>query len=107
VSSSHAVCAKGLYIAMISTTVETDKPELEIRPALDLLGNIQEMFVKIHTLYEPTDDGKKDNVSLPFGCLILFFSCMSLKAMMPNLISRVPVRTFLNSMRELQVKSLT
>lgn len=30
VSSDHAVCAKGLYIAMISTTVETDKPELEI-----------------------------------------------------------------------------
>ena len=62
VSSSHAVCAKGLYIAMISTTVETDKPELEIRPALDLLGDILEMFVQIQTLYEPIDDGKKDNV---------------------------------------------
>ena len=63
-SSSHAVCAKGLYIAMIATTVETDKPELEIRPALDLLGEILEMFVKIHTLYEPVDDGKKDNVTI-------------------------------------------
>jgi Rab GDP dissociation inhibitor len=62
VSSSHAVCAKGLYIAMISTTVETDKPELEIRPALDLIGDILEMFVQIQTLYEPSDDGKKDNV---------------------------------------------
>jgi len=30
VSSAHAVCAKGLYIAMISTTVETTNPELEI-----------------------------------------------------------------------------
>jgi len=64
VSSAHAVCSKGLYIAMISTTVETDKPELEIRPALDLLGDLLEMFVQIHTLYEPTDDGTKDNVSL-------------------------------------------
>ena len=62
ISSSHAVCAKGLYIAMISTTIETDKPELEIRPALELLGDVLEMFVQIHTLYEPTDDGKKDNV---------------------------------------------
>lgn len=62
VSSSHAVCAKGLYIAMISTTVETDKPELEIRPALDLLGDILEMFVQVQTLYEPVDDGKKDNL---------------------------------------------
>jgi Rab GDP dissociation inhibitor len=49
---------------MISTTVETDKPELEIRPALDLLGDILEMFVKIHTLYEPVENGKKDNVRI-------------------------------------------
>ena len=47
---------------MISTTVETDKPELEIRPALDLIGDILEMFVKIHTMYESTDNGKKDNL---------------------------------------------
>ena len=63
VSSSHAVCSKGLYIAMISTTVETATPEAELQPALDLLGTVLEMFVQIHTLYEPTDDGKKDNVS--------------------------------------------
>jgi RAB protein geranylgeranyltransferase component A len=63
VSYAHAVCSKGLYIAMISTTVETDKPELEIRPAIDLLGDILEMFVQISTLYEPTDDGRKDNVT--------------------------------------------
>ncbi len=63
VSSAHAVCSKGLYIAMISTTVETDKPELEIRPAVDLLGDILEMFVQISPVYEPTDNGKADNVS--------------------------------------------
>ena len=63
VSYAHAVCAKGLYIAMISTTVETDKPELEIRPALDLLGDVLEMFVRVDNIYSATDDGKKDNVS--------------------------------------------
>jgi Rab GDP dissociation inhibitor len=62
VSSAHAVCSKGLYIAMISTTVETDKPELEIRPALDLLGDILEMFVQINTIYDPVDNGKLDNL---------------------------------------------
>jgi Rab GDP dissociation inhibitor len=66
VSSAHAVCSKGLFIAMISTTVETDKPELEIRPAVDLLGDILEMFVQISPVFEPLDDGTKDNVSLPF-----------------------------------------
>jgi len=45
VSSAHAVCAKGLYIAMVSTTVETANPEQEIVPALDLLGPVIEMFI--------------------------------------------------------------
>ena len=31
VSSAHAVCAKGLYIAIVSTTVETKDPEKEIQ----------------------------------------------------------------------------
>ena len=30
VSEAHAVCAKGLRIAIIATTVETDDPEKEI-----------------------------------------------------------------------------
>lgn len=62
VSSAHAVCAKGLYIAMISTTVETTNPESEIKPALDLLGDVLEMFVNTSSLYEPLDDGTSDNV---------------------------------------------
>jgi Rab GDP dissociation inhibitor len=62
VSSAHAVCAKGLFIAIVSTTVETENPESEIAPGVELLGNVLEMFVQIHTLYEPTDSGKKDNV---------------------------------------------
>lgn len=62
VSSAHAVCAKGLYIAMISTTVETTNAELEIKPALDLLGDVIEMFTNVSSLYEPLDDGTSDNV---------------------------------------------
>jgi Rab GDP dissociation inhibitor len=38
VSSAHAVCAKGLFVVMISTTIETKNPEEELRPAMDLLG---------------------------------------------------------------------
>jgi Rab GDP dissociation inhibitor len=62
VSSAHAVCSKGLYIAMVSAAVETDKPELEIRPAIDLLGGVLEFFVDIQTLYEPAGDGRADNL---------------------------------------------
>lgn len=45
VSSTHNVCAKDVYIAIVSTIVETDKPELEIAPGLNLLGQISEKWV--------------------------------------------------------------
>jgi len=57
VSHAHAVCAKDLYIVIISATVETENPEAEIQPAIDLLGGVREMFVKVSTLEEPTNDG--------------------------------------------------
>ena len=40
VSSTHNVCAKDVYIAIVSTIVETDKPEQEIQPGIQLLGPI-------------------------------------------------------------------
>lgn len=45
VSSTHNVCAKDVYIAIVSTIVETDKPELEIQPGLQLLGAIHDKYV--------------------------------------------------------------
>lgn len=62
ISDTHAVCAKGLYIAMVSATVESDKPELEIRPAMELLGDVLEMFVSVSDIHDPTDDGTKDKI---------------------------------------------
>jgi Rab GDP dissociation inhibitor len=32
VSSAHNVCAKDVYVAIVSIIVETDEPELEIAP---------------------------------------------------------------------------
>ena len=45
VSYTHQVAAKGWFIAMVSTTVETSNPEAEIKPALDLLGPIKQKYV--------------------------------------------------------------
>ena len=39
VSATHNVCAKNYYAAIVSTTVETNDPESEIKPGLDLLGD--------------------------------------------------------------------
>jgi Rab GDP dissociation inhibitor len=58
VSYSHLICAKGIYVAMVSTTVESANPQEEIQPALDLLGPILDMFVNVSELYDPLEDGR-------------------------------------------------
>ena len=40
VSYKHKVCSKGVYIAIVSTTVETKKPEKELEPGIALLGKV-------------------------------------------------------------------
>ena len=62
VSSSHAICAKGLYVAIVSTTVETQDPESEIEPGLALLGDILEQFTSVDDLYMPTSDGSANKL---------------------------------------------
>ncbi|XP_060531727.1 rab GDP dissociation inhibitor alpha [Cylas formicarius] len=62
VSYTHQVAAKGWFIAMVSTTVETDNPEAEIRPGLDLLGTIRQKFVSVSDYYIPTDDGLQSQI---------------------------------------------
>lgn len=62
VSSAHAVCAKGLYIAIVSTTVETKDPEKEIQPAIELLGQPLEIFISFSEIHEPINDPHADNL---------------------------------------------
>ncbi|KAI6162071.1 GDP dissociation inhibitor [Pisolithus thermaeus] len=62
VSSTHNVCAKDIYVAIVSTIVETAKPELEILPGLQLLGSIYEKFVTVSPLYIPLSTGEADNI---------------------------------------------
>ena len=46
VSAAHQVAAPGMYIAIVSTTVESAAPEREIEPGIALLGRILERFVE-------------------------------------------------------------
>jgi Rab GDP dissociation inhibitor len=78
VSSTHNVCAKDIYVAIVSTIVETNNPEKEIIPGLQLLGPIYEKyeafptrilqftsafrFVSVSSIYTPIADGKEDNI---------------------------------------------
>merc|ERR1711983_151476 len=57
VSTTNQVASKGWFIAMISTTVETENPEAEIQPGLNLLGPIKQKFLQISDVFKPNDDG--------------------------------------------------
>jgi len=62
VSSSHNVCAKGKFVAIASTTVETNNPEAELKAAFDLMGPIIEKFTSVSPMLVPTDDGTSDKI---------------------------------------------
>lgn len=62
VSYTHQVAAKGWFIAMVSTLVETANPENEIAPALQLLGPIKQRFFSVSNVYRPSDDGAKSQI---------------------------------------------
>ena len=62
VSGTHNVCKAGLFLAIVSATVETDKPQEEIKPALDLLGATLDVFISISDLLVATNDPAKDNL---------------------------------------------
>jgi Rab GDP dissociation inhibitor len=62
VSYAHHVAPKGKWIAIVSTTVETNNPEAELGEALKLLGDIDEKFVTVRDLFAPATDGTKDQV---------------------------------------------
>jgi Rab GDP dissociation inhibitor len=61
VSFAHCVAAKGKYIAIVSTTVETDDPQEEIEPGIQLLGDVLERFDAVSDTFEPLASGHEDN----------------------------------------------
>eukprot|EP01095_Lingulamoeba_sp_RSL-Kostka_P009955 TRINITY_DN3491_c0_g1_i1.p1 TRINITY_DN3491_c0_g1~~TRINITY_DN3491_c0_g1_i1.p1 ORF type:complete len:441 (+),score=176.11 TRINITY_DN3491_c0_g1_i1:171-1493(+) len=62
VSSSHKVAPNGKYVAIVSTTVETNNPEAECQPGIALLGSVDQKFVLISDTFAPSSDGKEDKV---------------------------------------------
>lgn len=66
-SYAHNVAANNKWLAFVSTTVETATPEAELAPGLALLGAIDEKFVVVKDVFEPTGDGKSDGVYISRG----------------------------------------
>ncbi|KAJ6741062.1 RAB GDP-DISSOCIATION INHIBITOR [Salix purpurea] len=53
-SYAHNVAPKGKYIAFVSAEAETDNPEVELKPGVDLLGPVDEIFYETYDRYVPT-----------------------------------------------------
>lgn len=60
-SYSHNVAPKGKYIAFVSTEAESDQPEVELKPGIDLLGPVDEIFYDVYDRYEPVNKSDDDN----------------------------------------------
>ncbi|KAF2290289.1 hypothetical protein GH714_008466 [Hevea brasiliensis] len=54
-------CSKGKIYAFVSSEAETDHPEVELKPGIDLLGPVDEIFFEIYDRYEPVNEPSLDN----------------------------------------------
>ncbi|CAN4111965.1 unnamed protein product [Withania somnifera] len=57
----HNVAPKGKYIAFVSTEAETDDPEKELKPGIDILGAVDEIFYETYDRFAPSHDYAADN----------------------------------------------
>ncbi|PON84751.1 Rab GDI protein [Trema orientale] len=60
-SYSHNIAPKGKYIAFVLTDAETDDPQVELKPGIDLLGPVDEIFFDTYDRYVPTNKDADDN----------------------------------------------
>ncbi|PSS26803.1 Guanosine nucleotide diphosphate dissociation inhibitor like [Actinidia chinensis var. chinensis] len=60
-SYSHNVAPKGKFIAFVTTEAETDNPEVELKPGIELLGPVDEILFDTYDRYEPTNKSSVDN----------------------------------------------
>lgn len=64
-SAALSVTPAGMYTAMISSNVYTDKPRDELMVAYKLLGPVLKEFFFVSEVYMPCNDPKQDNVFIP------------------------------------------
>jgi len=85
VSASHNVAAKDVWIAEVSTIVETSVPEREILPGLQLLGTVVDKYVVFLTpIFSPTP-------SFPLSLCRSLSPCVYEKPLTSRFISITPL----------------
>ncbi|CAN1354047.1 Guanosine nucleotide diphosphate dissociation inhibitor 2 [Linum perenne] len=72
-SYTHNVAPKGKFIAFVSTEAETDNPQAELKPGIDLLGPVDEIFFEIYDRFEPVNEPSLDNCFISTVSIIELF----------------------------------
>lgn len=90
-SYSHNVAPKGKFIAFVSTDAETDNPQTELKPGIDLLGPVDELFFDIYDRYEPVNEPTLDNCFISTVSLVMPSFVSILKLAGEFLTTLVPV----------------
>lgn len=67
-SYSHNVAPRGKFIAFVTTEAETDHPQAELKPGIDLLGAVDEIFFDTYDRYEPVNEPSLDNCFVSMVC---------------------------------------
>jgi Rab GDP dissociation inhibitor len=62
VSSAHQVAPPGMFLVILSTTVETNNPEAELQPAVDLCGGFLKRWTMVKPLYSPINNSSEDGI---------------------------------------------
>jgi Rab GDP dissociation inhibitor len=62
VSSAHQVAPPGKFLVILSTTVETNNPEAELQPAIDLCGGFLKRWTMVKPLYNPINNPMEDGI---------------------------------------------
>ncbi|KAM0842470.1 hypothetical protein ACQ4PT_058359 [Festuca glaucescens] len=60
-SYTHNVAPKGKFIAFVSAEAESENIQSELKPGIDLLGPVDELFFDMYDRYEPVNEPSLDN----------------------------------------------
>lgn len=86
---------KGKYIAFVLTEAETDNPEAELKPGVDLLGPVDEIFYETYDRYKPTNDCDSEHCYISmvkYHILLSFALCYHGFGCLISLCCRVMIR---------------
>lgn len=73
------MASKGKFIAFVSAQAESDNAEQELKPGIDLLGPVDELFIDTYDRYEPTNDSSLDNCFISTVSIWINKGCLCLK----------------------------